>query len=189
MLVLNLACAAGHLFEGWFASGDDCESQQRRGLLSCPVCGSLQVERRPSAPRLNVSHLRAEKAGQGAAAKSASLPADKPGGSTSTGAPACPAVPEPLPTPASGALTSEAAAVQALQQLQARYLQVARELARSAENVGERFAEEARRIHHGDAEERAIRGQSTAEEVRELLEEGIPLMPLILPEGTDGDLH
>ena len=79
--------------------------------------------------------------------------------------------------------------IQRLRQLQARYLQVARELARAAEDVGDRFAEEARRIHHGDAEERAIRGQSSPEEVRELLDEGIPLMPLILPEGSDGGLH
>lgn len=184
MLVLNLACAAGHLFEGWFASGDDCESQQRRGLLSCPMCGNQQVERRPSAPRLNVSHLRAEKAGQGAVAPSTPQSGDKPNGASDS--PALPASPS---VPAGGALTAEASAAQTLHQLQARYLQVARALARSAEDVGERFAEEARRIHHGDAEDRAIRGLSTAEEVRELLDEGIPLLPLILPEGSDGDLH
>lgn len=182
MLVLNLACAAGHLFEGWFATGEDCESQQRRGLLSCPVCGSLQVERRPSAPRLNVSHLRAEKAGQGASARAALTPAETP--------PETPASPT-VPGRTASAETPPCAsppAPETLRQLQARYLQAARELARAAENVGERFAEEARRIHHGEAEDRAIRGHSTAEEVRELLDEGIPLMPLLLPEG-DGDLH
>ncbi|HLO95607.1 MAG TPA: DUF1178 family protein [Burkholderiaceae bacterium] len=177
MLVLNLACAAGHLFEGWFASGEDCESQQRRGLLSCPVCGSLEVERRPSAPRLNVSHLRAEKAGQGASARAAAASSATPASVTPVASVA------PAENPDCASLTPEA-----LQQLQARYLQAARALARAAEDVGERFAEEARRIHHGEAEERAIRGQSTAEEVRELLDEGIPLMPLILPEG-DGELH
>lgn len=193
MLVLNLACAAGHLFEGWFASSDDCESQQRRGLLSCPLCGSQQVERRPSAPRLNVSHLRAEKAGQGAAPAPGSRPPEAPSGPMAAGTSAGPsphlAGPAPVPMPPSGAVTSEAAAEHALQQLQARYLQVARALARSAEDVGERFAEEARRIRQGDAEDRAIRGQSTPQEVRELLDEGIPLLPLILPEGADGDLH
>lgn len=61
MLVLNLGCAQGHRFEGWFGSAQDFESQQTRGLVSCPVCASAEVQRLPSAPRLNVAHLRQEK--------------------------------------------------------------------------------------------------------------------------------
>ena len=60
MLVVDLHCAHGHHFEGWFASSDDLVSQQARGLVSCPVCGDHEVVRRPSAPHLNVSHLKAE---------------------------------------------------------------------------------------------------------------------------------
>lgn len=55
MLVVDLHCEHGHLFEGWFASADDLSSQQARGLVSCPVCSSTEVVRRPSAVRLNVS--------------------------------------------------------------------------------------------------------------------------------------
>lgn len=185
MLVLNLACESGHLFEGWFASSDDCDAQQRRGLLSCPLCGSPKIERRPSAPRLNVSHLRQDPAGQGGSTDAPPRPGTLP------------FTKAPPPMPANHVSAAQTRAQEAtadegllrLQQLQARYLQVARELARAAEDVGDRFAEEARRIHHGDAEDRAIRGQSSPEEVRELLDEGIPLMPLILPEGSDGELH
>lgn len=51
------------------------------------------------------------------------------------------------------------------------------------ENVGERFPEEARRIHHGDAEEREIYGRATLEEAQELVDEGISVRPLPdLPE-------
>jgi hypothetical protein len=57
------------------------------------------------------------------------------------------------------------------------------------EDVGERFAQEARRIHHGDAPERGIRGQASAEETRELLEEGIDILPLPLPAGLKGPLQ
>ncbi|MBL8447342.1 MAG: DUF1178 family protein [Zoogloeaceae bacterium] len=53
-----------------------------------------------------------------------------------------------------------------------------RHIARSTEDVGERFAEEARRIHHGDADSRAIRGQASGEELRDLLEEGIRVLPV-----------
>lgn len=158
MLVLNLACESGHAFEGWFASSDDCSEQQARGLLTCPICGSSRVERRPSAPRLNVSHLRAD---------------------------------APAPTPARPGKQADATApaVDAREALQSAWMTLSRELARQAEDVGDRFADEARRIHYGDAEERAIRGRSEPEEVRALMEEGIELLPLLLPQGADGEMH
>lgn len=58
-------------------------------------------------------------------------------------------------------------------------------MARRAEDVGERFPEEARRIHYEEAPARAIRGQATREETRELLEEGIMVLPALLPKATD----
>ena len=54
MLVVDLHCEQGHVFEGWFACADDLGAQKARGLVSCPVCGSIEVTRRPSASRLNV---------------------------------------------------------------------------------------------------------------------------------------
>ena len=55
MIVFNLGCAASHRFEGWFASADDFESQRKRGLLACPICGTPEVTKQLSAPRLNLS--------------------------------------------------------------------------------------------------------------------------------------
>lgn len=54
MKVLNLACPQDHQFEGWFASEADFEQQGKRGLLECPLCGSREVSKRPTAPRLNL---------------------------------------------------------------------------------------------------------------------------------------
>lgn len=53
-----------------------------------------------------------------------------------------------------------------------------REAARSAENVGDDFADEARRIHYGESEDRAIRGQASRTDVRELIDEGIFVLPV-----------
>lgn len=53
MIVFDLLCSAGHRFEGWFASAGDFGSQRERGLLSCPSCGAAEVERIPSAARVN----------------------------------------------------------------------------------------------------------------------------------------
>ena len=70
--------------------------------------------------------------------------------------------------------------------LAARMLAELRAAARRSEDVGERYPDEARRIHHGEAEERAIRGQANAREMQELLEEGIAVLPV--PPEPD-DLH
>jgi hypothetical protein len=73
--------------------------------------------------------------------------------------------------------------------LQAAYLKMVREVMAKTEDVGERFADEARRIHYGEAEERGIRGQATAAETQELLEEGIPVLPLPIPKALKGPLQ
>jgi hypothetical protein len=54
MIVFDLLCGMGHRFEGWFGSAGDFASQKERRLLACPTCGSLQIERIPSASRVNL---------------------------------------------------------------------------------------------------------------------------------------
>jgi hypothetical protein len=74
MKVLDLKCAQHHVFEGWFASEDDFQSQHARGLVSCPLCGDAQVHKQLSAPRLNL--------GASPQAEPAALPAAEPAPST-----------------------------------------------------------------------------------------------------------
>ena len=93
--------------------------------------------------------------------------------------------------PQAGASTEKQAVVASdpAQALQAAYLQLARRIVSETEDVGERFAEEARKIHYGETEERGIRGQASREETEALMEEGITVMPLPLPEGLKGPLQ
>ncbi|MFL6628503.1 MAG: DUF1178 family protein [Burkholderiaceae bacterium] len=151
MKVLDLRCAAGHAFEGWFASEDDYGSQRERGLLDCPVCGNAEVVRLPSAPRLNLSGAREP------------APAQAPARAAAAGAAeaAAPSVDMAL----------HGGAVQ-------RFVDAVAELLNSTEDVGTRFAEEARRIHYGESEAKAIRGQATAEEREALADEGIEVFTL-----------
>jgi hypothetical protein len=152
MKVLDLRCAAGHAFEGWFASEDDYGSQRERGLLDCPVCGNAEVVRLPSAPRLNLSGAR----------EPAPAPAHAPArAGEAASAEADPAVDMAL----------HGGAVQ-------RFVEAVAELLNSTEDVGTRFAEEARRIHYGESESKAIRGQATAEEREALADEGIEVFTL-----------
>ena len=81
---------------------------------------------------------------------------------------------------------SEAPATPSSPAVGAELMQLLRHMSRTAENVGERLPEEARRIHYGETEARDIRGQASAEELEALLDEGIMVLPLPPPED---DLH
>lgn len=162
MKVLDLHCPAGHVFEGWFASEDDFQNQLQRQLVQCPMCGDADVTKRLSAPRLNLG---------------AQPPRTAP--LSQTAAAASPAVPAVMPE-----ISAEARAH--LQSMQAAWMQWSRKVTENTEDVGQKFAEEARRIHYGETEERAIRGQTSPKEAIELLEEGIGVMPLALPEAAGG---
>ena len=73
--------------------------------------------------------------------------------------------------------------------LQAAWLELVKQVMANTEDVGERFAEEARKIHYGETEERGIRGQASREETQALLEEGIGVLPLPIPTGLKGPLQ
>jgi hypothetical protein len=158
MKVFNLRCNFGHDFEGWFGSMDDFDRQRQNHLLCCPVCESASVERLPSAPHLSLGPRAV--AGQ----------------------------PAPGPTSAGHAnMTAHVAGADGVHPAQAAWMQAVRELTETVltntEDVGERFVEEARRIHYREAPERGIRGVATEQQRAELEEEGIsvlsvPLLPV-----------
>lgn len=189
MKVLNLQCDAGHGFEGWFGSEADIADQQARGLLTCPVCSSHEIQRLPSAPRLNLSGAREPR---GATPSTPSKPAETSGSSPTSSPrqnPAGNGIPIAGKPPAMPAqpMTPEAAAHAAV--MQAAYLHAVRELMSSTEDVGPRFAEEARRIHYGESEERQIRGKTTPDEAEALREEGIEFFSVAVPDGLDGPVQ
>ncbi|OAK65995.1 hypothetical protein A3K87_09485 [Variovorax paradoxus] len=142
MKVLDLRCAHGHGFEGWFASNEAFDSQLASGLVECPVCGDTAIVKLLSAPRLNLGNAKAPEAAAPAAV-----------------APNAPADLSP----------------------EARWMRAVREVLAKTEDVGERFADEARKMHYGETRERGIRGQATPEQTEALLDEGIPVMALPIP--------
>ncbi|WP_427024236.1 DUF1178 family protein [Aureimonas ureilytica] len=164
MIHYSLRCApAGHGFDGWFRSGADFDAQAGRGLLECPVCGSDAVEKALMRPAVASS-------GRGAdARREEASEAPGPSGASAVAAPqAGPVV---------------AGAPPEMAEMFARLQELAREVRAKADYVGGGFAEEARRIHYGEAEERQIYGEASSGEVRSLLEEGIAAIPLPpLPE-------
>jgi len=173
MKVLDLRCLNHHAFEGWFASEGDYQSQVEGGLLECPMCGDKTIARLPSAPRINIG---------GRGRNLDDLPAST--------VPACKA-PASAPAPAAsvaaaGSAPSVAAKAAVLQTL---WLQTVQQVLARTDDVGDRFAEEARRMHYGEAEERAIRGQATAEDAEALREEGIEVLALPMPVAAKGSVQ
>ena len=150
MKVLNLRCAGGHGFEGWFASEDDFVTQSAEAGIACPLCASTEISRLPSAPRLNVGRPHAGDAAEPQA-------------------------------------QSQAQGMQMT--LQSQWLKVVRQVMSSTEDVGDRFAEEARRIHYGEVEERGIRGRASREDAEALREEGIAVVALPLPDALKGPVQ
>ena len=155
MIVFDLLCRDGHRFEGWFGSAADFTAQKARGQLSCPSCGASQVERVPSASRFNL----------GAPEPKAPKPAKSPDPRASA-----------KPTPEMEGKDPFAIA----QMLYSRMLD---ELLTRSEDVGKAFPAEARKIFYEEAPARAIRGEASAEEHEELLDEGIPVARLPVPPG------
>jgi hypothetical protein len=177
MKVLDLKCAHQHVFEGWFASEDDFQSQLGRGLVQCPMCGDAAISKQLSAPRLN---LGATPPSSPVANAPAAADAAAPGGASPAGRELVPAGARPV---------LSAQDLQDMQAVQADWLKMARHVLANTEDVGSHFAEVARQMHYGETDERSIRGQTSREEAVALLEEGISVMPLPIPDALKGPLQ
>ena len=161
MKVLNLRCSHIHSFEGWFGSEDDFQNQLRHCLVACPMCADTSIQKMPSAPRLNFGSPSGREDQCAAVALSAN-----PG----TGESACIGNAEHAVMPEPGHAAAQAAFSSALRQVMA-----------ATEDMGTAFAAEARRMHYGEVQPRAIRGRASMREAVELLEEGIEVMSLPIP--------
>ena len=154
MIHYNLRCKRGHAFESWFQSSAAYETQEKRKLVSCPICGSAEVERAIMAPQI-VSKKRRE----------STVPAPPPP-STEVAAP-----------------TSTPLLMAQERELRAKLKELRDHIVKSADNVGERFPVEARKMHYGDIEHRPIYGEASPDEARALIDEGVEVNPLpILPD-------
>jgi hypothetical protein len=156
MIHYRLRCAKGHAFESWFQSSSAYEAQEKRNLVSCPVCGSSKVERDIMAPQI------ASKKGRESAVPSPP-PAEPP--------------PSTPPTPSTQLMMAQE------RELRAKLKELRDHIVKNADNVGERFPNEARKMHYGDIEHRPIYGEASPEEARALIDEGVEVAPLpVLPE-------
>jgi hypothetical protein len=153
MIRYNLRCERGHAFESWFQSSQAYETQEKRQLVNCPSCGSAKVERAIMAPQIVSKKSRDRTAPVPAAAADTAVPSS---------------------TPLMMAQERE---------LRAKLRELRDHIVKNADNVGERFPNEARKMHYGDIEHRPIYGEASPEEARSLIDEGVEVSPLpVLPD-------
>jgi hypothetical protein len=155
VILYSLVCHKGHDFESWFANSAAYDKQVKRGLVTCPQCGSAKVEKAIMAPRL----ARKDKNTPIVAAVEESTPA-----------------PVEAPTPVAMISPQE-------REFRAKLRELRNHLTANADNVGKKFPEEARKMHYGEIEHRSIYGEASPQDARELHEEGIEFHPLpVLPD-------
>lgn len=145
MIHYQLRCDHGHEFDGWFKDSAGFERQAKRGLIECPTCGAVKVERALMAP-----HVPSKRRG----AEPQILPP----------VPVPAAGPESLPLAAGGRMPDHVRSM--LQRVRA-------EVEKNCDYVGPQFADEARKIHRGESDKRGIYGETTPEQAEKLSEEGI----------------
>ena len=144
MILYRLRCAKGHEFDSWFKDSKTYERQEKRSLIGCAICGEAKVSRAPMAPRIGKGGDRA----------------DPPVEATPA--------PAPAPDPQMAALTRAMP-----KEMRETLLKLREQVEKNLEPVGEKFAEEARKIHYGESDKRGIYGQTTDEEAEALADEGI----------------
>ena len=155
MIRYSLRCERGHTFESWFQSSSAYESQEKRKLVSCPSCGSVKVERGIMAPQI----------------------VSKKGREEQRQAPVEAAAPEAAATESTPLLMAQE------RELRAKIKELRDHITKNADNVGERFPNEARKMHYGDIEHRPIYGEASPDEARALIDEGVEVSPLpVLPD-------
>jgi hypothetical protein len=154
MIRYDLICDKGHEFDGWFSDSAAYDAQAKRGLVTCVHCGSAKIEKQLMAPGIPVKGNRRKEG----------------------------------PTrPVAAAAAAQPVLASAFDPRQEKLIQMMREMRKTveenAEYVGNRFAEEARKIHYDESDKRGIYGETTAQDAKELIEEGIEIHPLpVLPE-------
>jgi hypothetical protein len=154
MIRYALICQHGHEFESWFQDSAAYDKQAKRGLVTCPHCGSVKVEKAIMAPRLSATAKKRRK----------TIEAPVP-------APDAPPASAPEPAPVAMISPQE-------QEIRTKLKELRDHLTKNADNVGARFPEEARKMHYGETEHRSIYGVASPEEAKELSEEGIEFHPL-----------
>ncbi len=161
MILYDLRCRKGHVFEAWFRDSAAYDDQAAAGEVACPTCGSKKVAKAPMAPRLGKGGLDRGVGETGEAGRAEAQTTET--GTTETGPT------ETGPAETGPAETETAKAAEAMRALRG----LRRKVEDNFDYVGPQFAEEARKIHYGESDAHSIYGETSDREAKELRDEGV----------------
>lgn len=157
MIKYSLICDKEHTFEGWFSTGKDFDQQNQGNLVNCPICNSSKVSKTLMAPSITTSKMKS----------------------------LVPQQPENESTDSNSSVANTQAPPN-YQELVGKMRELRTNILANSKNVGKEFPDEARKIHYGEVEKHSIHGQASAEDVKELIDEGVGVLPLpVLPEDNN----
>ena len=165
MIVFDLKCNRGHVFEAWFNDAGTYEKLRKARHIACAFCESTKVEKALMAPRVATRKGRGARKTEDRAAETRAKAAE------TTKTPAPPNAPAQLNTLAERYATDPQAVKAA--ELMKQLTELRQQVEKNCDYVGEKFPEEARKIHYGETEKRNIYGEASAEEASEMADEGI----------------
>jgi len=173
MILYDLRCRRGHVFEAWFRDSAAYDHQAEAGEVACPTCGSKKVAKAPMAPRLARGGLSRGSGETDEAPRAEAQTAETQTAETRT------AETRTAETEVAKVETAKAAeAMRALRGLR-------RKVEDSFDYVGPQFAEEARKIHYGEADAHDIYGETSDQEAKELRDEGVAFTRIPWPPRQD----
>jgi hypothetical protein len=157
MIKYSLICDKEHAFEGWFSTGQDFDEQRQRNLVNCPMCNSSNITKTLMAPSISTSKTKLQPSKQ---IKIEPVSDESPVANS------------PVP--------------ENFQQLVVKIRELRSDILENSKNVGSKFPDEARKIHYGEVEKHPIYGQASAQDVKELVDEGVNILPIpTLPEDNN----
>jgi hypothetical protein len=169
MILFDLLCSHGHRFEAWFRDSDGFERLASVGEIQCTICGDTAVKKALMAPNVRTSKSIADhraddrdKGPDGAKVSDEKEPMTAPA-TENGGQVVVPAGADAAAMPPPEKLVE---AMKVLRQVQTH-------IEKNFDHVGRKFADEARKMHYGEAEKRSIYGEATKEEAEQLADEGI----------------
>ncbi len=154
MIIFDLQCdPAEHVFEAWFSNSESFEDQRGRGLISCPICASTVISKALMAPNIGAKGNRS--LGQPRISNDEALPV--------------------VTHPSGDGRASE------MQTMLGKIAEMQAEGLKSSTWVGKDFEKQARAMDAGTLEQASIHGQATPEQAKSMIEDGITVMPLLVP--------
>ena len=179
MIKYQLICENAHSFEGWFQNAEAYDNQFASGAIACPVCASTSVKKALMTPSLASPKMRKTPT---APAPPTSVPKniDQQTGMAPIASPS--GAPALAKSPEKPSEKTPEKVVEQMTEMMSELRQLQRKIRSECRDVGNDFAEEARKMHYGEVEPEGIYGHATEEERAELDDEGIDIVELpILP--------